>query len=286
MTRRPVAALVLPIALGMAVHSMVAGAAESPGGSGGRAVEPVRPIRYATQLRANLANIERDVVRDVCEQPGIRKIAEILQQAEFEEMWAFLPRARGNGGCEWHEIGREERDKRRGSTLRVDMDYLMQLMAENSEIHLLHFHPLRHFQCAGRSECPAQAPRGSAAVDERWITDLVFSMPSPSDIHFMMNATSRFFRRQQGGTIRHKVVTPYGVVEYGLTEQGLAKYDAERLGRSEGLYITWVAASALDDERIEQVVRENPASLGAAVSRLAQTLNTEFLRVLYTPRPE
>jgi hypothetical protein len=68
-------------------------------------------------------------------------------------------------------------------------------------------------------------------------------------------------------------------VDYGLTDKGLAKYDSERNGRSEGLYITWVVASALDDDRVALVLKKNPLSIGAAVRRLAQTLNTEFLRV-------
>jgi hypothetical protein len=72
-------------------------------------------------------------------------------------------------------------------------------------------------------------------------------------------------------------------VDYGLTDKGLAKYDSERNGRSEGLYITWVVASALDDDRVTLIVKENPLSIRAAVRRLAQTLNTEFLRVVHTP---
>jgi hypothetical protein len=244
--------------------------------------EPVRPVRHLPRLRANIANAERYVVKDVCEREGIRQIARILQRHDFEEMWAFLPRAHGARDCQWHEIGRGEKSDRHGSYLRVDMGYLAELMAANTEIHLVHFHPRKYFECASRGDCPKRTAGRSAAPDERWVTDLVFSMPSPSDVHFMMEATSRFFRRHEGrGTIRHSVVTPYGVVDYGLTEQGLAKYEAERNGRSEGLYITWVMAGALDSERVAQVVTENPGSLGAAVPRLARTLNTEFLRLAH-----
>lgn len=273
--------LALALALGMAAHAM---AAEDPYARR-RAAEPVRPNSYSPHLRANALNAERYVVKGVCERDGIREIAQILQSSAFEEMWAFLPRARDSDDCEWHEIGRDERDKRSGATLRVDMGYLMELIAEHTHVQLVHFHPRRFFECVSRDNCPQRAAT-AAPIDQRWITDLVFAMPSPSDVHFMMNVTSRFFRRHQGhGTIRHKVVTPYGVVDYGLTEQGLAKYDAERLGRSEGLYIAWVAASALDDDRVGQFLKENPGSLSAAVPRLAQALNTQFLRVVHTAPP-
>jgi hypothetical protein len=217
----------------------------------------------------NVANTERYVADGVCERQGVGQMAQILARAEFEEMWAFVPR-----GCQWHEIGREEKSGNDRATLRVDMAYLETLMAGNDALHVYQIHPLRYFACAS-----ARCARG-----ERWITDLVFSMPSASDVHFMMDVTSRFYRKRgAAGTIRHRVVTPYGVVDYGLTASGLAKYDAERNGRSEGLYITWVAASALDDERVRQLIEEGPASIVEGIRRLAQTLNTDFLRVEYLP---
>ena len=131
-------------------------------------------------------------------------------------------------------------------------------------------------------------PGGTGAHDRRWITDLVFAMPSPSDIHFMMETTARFHRRyHRMGTLRHRVVTPYGVMTYGLTDAGLDRFEAERFGRSEGLYITWVAASRLADEHVEAVIKERPGSIMAAVRRLAQTLNSQYLWVSHgTPADE
>lgn len=249
--------------------------------------EPVREIRYSLHLRANPNTAKRYIVRGVCERDGVRQIAQLLRQSDLEEMWAFLPRADGTKACEWHEIGREERSRSERADLRVDRRYLMALIAGNSEVHLVHFHPLKYFECAAGGDCPKRAPAAAgAAADKRWITDLVFSMPSPSDVHFMMDITSRFVRHHQGrGTIRHKVVTPYGVVDYGLTAKGLARYDSERSGRTAGMYIPMIVASTLDNERIELVVREKPSELQAAVPRLARTLNTEFLRVAHVPAP-
>jgi hypothetical protein len=250
------------------------------------ASEPAREIRFSPSLRANPTNTVRHVVSGVCEAEGLRQIARLLERSPFEEMWAFLPRARTGGACQWHEIGRDEKAMSRGAYLRVDMAYLETLMAENTEVHLYHFHPLRYFACAADASCRRVRTGRRKDLDPRWVTDLVYSMPSPSDVHFMMDTTSRFQRRHRGrGTIRHGVVTPHGVVRYGLTEQGLAKFEAERHSRSEGLYIVWVVGSALADERLEQVLRESPGSLEAAVRRLAQTLNTGFLWVAYSPLP-
>jgi hypothetical protein len=48
------------------------------------------------------------------------------------------------------------------------------------------------------------------------------------------------------------------------------------------LYITWVAASALADDRVERLVKDQPGGIIAAVRKLAQTLNTEYLRVVHS----
>ncbi|HUF82095.1 MAG TPA: hypothetical protein VMN03_13245, partial [Burkholderiales bacterium] len=98
-------------------------AADNPPASGPVA-EPLREIRYAPRLRANLSSAERYVVKGVCEHRGLREISQILRHSDVEEMWAFLPRAQGTRDCQWHEIGREEKAESDRSTLRVDMKYL------------------------------------------------------------------------------------------------------------------------------------------------------------------
>jgi hypothetical protein len=252
-----------------------------PWSTAGEGAEPVRQIRHVPELRVNVSTTERHVVKGVCERHGMEQLSRILKRAEFEEMWAYLRPAGGASRCEWHEIGREEKAETDSASLRVDMAYLEKLMAGNAEVHVYHIHPLKYFECAASARCPKKASaRRSGSIDRRWITDLVFSMPSPGDVHFMMDVTSRFRRLgRDPAAMRHRVVTPYGVVDYALTEKGLAKFDAERNSRSEGLYITWVVASALDDERVALVIMENPRGIADGVRRLAQTLNTEFLRV-------
>lgn len=271
-------------AWGMASLSTAANGIDARPNASGREVEPARQVSYSPHLRANVSNTERYVVKGVCESEGVREISQILKRSDFEEMWAFLPRAQGAQDCQWHEIGREEKSDGDSAYLRVDMAYLEALMADNTEIHVYHFHPLKYFECAAHGDCPQVTAAGPTGIlDPRWVTELVFSMPSPSDVHFMMDVTSRFNGRHQGrGMIGHKVVTPHGVVAYGLTDAGLAKFDSERFGRSEGLYITWVMANKLANDHVEGVIMDNPSSLHAAVRKLAQTLNTEFLRVVHS----
>lgn len=282
---RRAAAIGIVLMCGMGVHPLFVNATDRQLRAPEPGAELPRQIKHLPHLAANHTNGERYVVTGVCQARGMHQIVEILQSAAHEEMWAFLPRAHGSGACQWHEIGREEKSANDGAYVRVDMAYLESLMARNSEIQLFHFHPLQYFECAAAAGCPKETARGpTGSIDKRWITDLLFSMPSPSDVHFMMDVTSRFHKHHQGqGTIRHQVVTPYGVVDYGLTAAGLVKFEYEMHSRSEGRYITWVMASRMADDSLERVIQENPGGITATVRRLAQTLNTEFLRVEYSP---
>jgi len=245
--------------------------------------EPARPISSTPALRANASNAERYVVNGICEREGVGQIAQILRRSDVEEMWAFLPRANGTDECQWHELGREETSEKDSAKLRVDLAYLGKLMATNAALHIYHFHPLKYFECASDPDCPRTgAPAEPGSFDRRWIADLVYSMPSASDVYFMMHTTLHFYQRyQHAGMIKYEVVTPYGVVDYGLTASGLAKFDAERFGRSEGGYIAWVQASRLADDRVEAMIRGGQGDILDAVRRLAQSLNSEYLWVSF-----
>ena len=284
-TRHGTTAMIVALAIcGVAAQSVAADRLGARPASSGSEAEPARPASYSPKLRANVSNSERYIVKGVCERQGVWQISQILKRSEFEEMWAFLPRTHGTQDCQWHEIGREENSEKDSAHVRVDRAYLETLMAANTELYVYHFHPLKYFKCASHADCAAAAARGQpGSFDRRWIGDLVYSMPSPSDVHFMMDVTSSWTRLHRGlGTIKHKVVTPYGVVAYELTGKGLARFEAERFGRSEGLYIMWVAASRLADDHVARVIKERPGSIIAAVRRLAQTLNSEFLGVSYS----
>lgn len=233
--------------------------------------QPDRPIRTVDALAVNVSNAERYVAPGKCEHEGVAEISELLKQSKIEEMWAFILRRQPSGSCEWHEIGRNEQSGTDEAYVDVDWNYLDVLIAGNEVIYLYHFHPLAFFDYAVSS-------RG------RVVDDLKFSMPSPADIHFMMEITSRFYLRHPGGgDIRNRVVTPYGIVDYALTEAGRVKYESDKDARTQGLYIKYVAASALGDESIEAIVAEHPNDFAQSMKRLVESLNTRYLRIAFSP---
>ena len=239
-----------------------------------------RPIRVVASLTVNASNAERLVVAGKCESDGVREIAALLSRSRIEELWAYLPQAPSSGPCQWHEVGRNEHSADDGAYVDVDWTYLESLMAGNRAIHLYHFHPLVFFDHANSRV--SDAPNDSSS--EALVTDLKFSMPSPADIHFMMEITSRFHRyHPRGGTIRNSVVTPYGIVEYGLTDAGRVKYESDKDARTQGLYIKYVAASALSDERLEAIVSRRSSDIAQAITDLVEVLNTRYLKLTFTP---
>ena len=246
----------------------------------------MRPVTYVNQLQVNTDNSERYVTVGVSEADGIRSLQSILMQSRFEEMWVYVPAAGSSGSGEWHEIGRDEKTGAHDARVRIDWDYLALLMARERELNVYHFHPLAFFECADQADCARQrqSQERPSATDSPTISSLIFSMPSPADIHFMMETTWRFRQHHpDGGVIRHRVVTPHGTVEYALTEAGFAKYASDRGARSQGLYIKWVAASKLDEERVRTIVDESAGDFAGALRRLVDSLNTRHLRVIHFP---
>lgn len=247
------------------------GAAESV-----RARRPDRPVQLVPRLEINAENAKRFVTHGKCEREGIREIAALLTGSRIEELWAFLPVGPASGACEWHEIGRNERSGSDQAYVDVDWEYLDALMRVNDRVHLYHFHPLAYFDFTNRS---ASGVRGTS-TEAAMVTDLKFAMPSPADIHFMMEITSRFRGyRPRGGEIVNRVVTPYGVVDYALTDAGRAKYETDKDARTQGLYIKYVAASALEDESIRAIVKRHSGDMAISMQELVERLNTRYLRI-------
>lgn len=246
-----------------------------------------RPVTYLRQLQVNTENSERYVTVGVSEADGIRNIQSILMQSRFEEMWVYVPAADPSGSGQWHEIGRDEKSGAKDARVRIDWEYLAFLMSRESELNVYHFHPLAYFECHDWAVCAEQlqSQERPAASDARIISNLIFSMPSPADIHFMMETTWQLHQHHpDGGVIRHRVITPHGMVEYALTEAGFDKYASDRGARTQGLYIKWVAASKLGDDRVRAIVDESAGDFSGALRRLVESLNTRFLRVIYFPR--
>ncbi len=249
---------------------------------------PALPLKAVDWLTVNEVNLERTVAYGKCEEEGVREIFALLQTARYEEMWVFVPGTRP-AECRWFEIGRDVQESAEGTTVRVDRTFLSELMLAHEELHLYHFHPLLYFErCPGTAGCGRLGlPRSANQVPTpALISNLRYAMPSPEDIYFMMDVSWEFkHRREGGGRMRHRVITPYGMVEYALTPEGQARYDYDRNQRTGGLYIALVAGNALLDEAITEIVAQHPKDVDAALHRLSQTLNNRHLRVTYTPAP-
>lgn len=252
-----------------------------------------RPIRLVDQLSVNSSNKERLVTLTRSESEGIAQIRTLMSRSPVEELWAFLPASQnGDAGC-WVEIGGEVRSESELSSVKVDWSYLWKLVDRFSDIGIYHFHPLSYFEgCATEQSCnDFTVPLSVKGVSAHGlINNLRFSMPSPADIHFMMETSWRFeHAHPRSGAMRHRLVSPYGLVEYGLTRSGKARYAENRNTRMEGLYIKQVAANVLSDENIAALAAASPLDLGTTVKELARGMSSDYLRVellLYerTPR--
>lgn len=119
------------------------------------------------------------------------------------------------------------------------------------------------------------------------ISNLRYSMPSPSDIVFMMDVSREFDTHHQGrGRMRHRVVTPYGIVDYSLTAEGKERLKDDGMEGEKGrygfdTYIRTRVSYTLSD--IEAIVGEDPTDMRKALKRLARRLSNEYLRVIFTP---
>ncbi len=244
------------------------------------------PTRHVDKLIVNTSNLERTIAENKCELDGVREIFKLLQSSRFEEMWLFIPGA-DRTKCKWIEIGRTATSGTDEATVRVDRTFLVKTMTEHDELHLYHFHPLAHFEkCESSAGCDELLlPSATDKISEQGlISNLRFAMPSPEDIYFMMEVSWEFDQIHRGvGKISNKVITPYGIVEYALTDSGKERFDRERNLRQSGLYIKLVAAKTLYDDNIDTIISENSDNIKEALKQLAQNMNSKYLRVTLTP---
>lgn len=242
-----------------------------------------RPVRVVDQLVVNSDNQERLVTLYSGEAEGITRIRELMRSSPVEELWVFLAESGSGEGGRWVEIGGTIRSESELSSVGVDWAYLGKLIERYSDINVYHFHPLSYFErCGSGQGCndsgvPMSVKNVSA---DGLINNLKFAMPSPGDVHFMMESSWRFERAHPGaGSMRHRLISPYGLVEYGLTTTGKTRYAENRSTRMEGLYIKQVAANALSDENLGALAAEFPDDLGMSVKALAKSMSGNHLRV-------
>ena len=242
-----------------------------------------RPLRQIEHLVVNNANQMRTMAQAKCEAQGVKEIRALLETSDREEMWVYLAGETEAGGCQWIEIGGENQSVAYKATVRVDHGYLAEIMTFHPDLIIYHFHPRAYFAPRGdRSRNgfrsagdPAMAPLTGVSVDV-----LRFSMPSPEDIYFMMESGWLFERHSPaGGSLKHRVVTPLGVVDYASTEAGRLKYAEDRGSRWEGVYLKLLAATALTDESLLEVIGRHPDDLDPAFRALAARMSNAYLRI-------
>jgi hypothetical protein len=246
-----------------------------------------RPIRVVDQLLVNPGNGERLVTLISSEAEGITRIKELMLRSPVEELWVFLAESSGGDAGRWVEIGGTIRSESELSSVGVDWAFFGNLIDRFSDINVYHFHPLSYFErCGSVHGCNGYGvPMSVKDVSaDGLINNLKFAMPSPGDIHFMMESSWRFERAHpRAGSMRHRLISPYGVVEYGLTASGKTRYAENRSTRMEGLYIKQVAANALSDENIAALAAESPDDLGTSVKALANGMSGKYLIVDLLP---
>ncbi|MFQ5917803.1 MAG: hypothetical protein ACE5I0_08345 [Candidatus Binatia bacterium] len=276
------------VALGSCVDNRDNYSRRSPNTSEMQLRSPTRELNKSGIASGILDTI---IPENKCEAEGLQRIVDLMRRSHFEVMLVYIPEGQPPDQCQWIEIGRGGYGVRTEDVIvNVDREYLSRLMTEHVTLHLYHYHPLVYFEqwtdeiiCDGPS---VSMPTGNVS-EKALISNLRYSMPSPIDIAFMVDVSREFDRHgHEGGRIIHRVVTPYGIVEYSLGEEGkrrLEKYGMEGEAGRFGFdtFMKTLVSYALSE--IDGIVKKYPNDIKRAMEQLVKSLNNEYLRVIYTP---
>ncbi len=69
------------------------------------------------------------------EYEGIKDLRQLVEEAELEEAWAYIPRTN-----DWHDIGLKAKMEDDNSSVEIDAEKLISLAADHSSLHLWHIH--------------------------------------------------------------------------------------------------------------------------------------------------
>lgn len=166
------------------------------------------------------------------EEEGILEMRQLINTSLIEECWIFLPHK-----GKWIEIGIGEEpekkvDWRYLTKVRLDVQFMDKLMAENNNMVVYHFHP-SHSLCLEEKiieRKEAGSPMNVQELEKERTRYLVESAhPSKSDLMNMIVNSMEFFKRNLDGNITFKIGSHYGVTEYHLTENGRAYFNNDNL---------------------------------------------------------
>jgi len=182
-----------------------------------------RPSVVTDTLYVNTNNSQRYITR-MNEAEGIKKIRHLLETSEFEEAWTYLPEKK-----EWHEVGINEKKPSTENSedycssdgvfsLVFEPGYVRKLVQENESAIIYHFHPFFFRNLDNQME------HAQGKEIQRYVPRLLFTiMPSGEDIHTMALHELGYFNDVKAD-VSWKVVSKYGIVEYGLTREAMKEY--------------------------------------------------------------
>lgn len=175
-------------------------------------------------LIANAENKYRSIVYKN-EKRGVADMRKLLKSSRVEECWVYLPEEE-----KWVEIGRGETpekkvDNRYITKVSLDVQFLEELMTENSSLVVYHIHPtytlLLEENMNERRE-DGHAMNANEREKERALFLMRRVFPSEQDLGNMIENTMEFYGKNPYGNVSFKISSHYGITEYRLTEKGRA----------------------------------------------------------------
>lgn len=215
-----------------------------------------RPIREEPRLAVNTAMTHRQLV-PADQVQGEAQLALLVAEAEFEEVWAFLPEK-----GEWVEVGCCERRTPMGNYVGVEA-YVLEIMKQNRALAVYHIHHHTRFQ------------KDNFNAEKRRQKVLEEALPSPDDMEAMLKLT-RFFRTAQPeGSLAWRIVSRHGVTEYGLTGPAAPLPEEPDLKP--------FAFSRISHEELAETPEGREADR-ALIARACNELSRPPFRVAFSPR--
>ena len=205
------------------------------------------------------------------EEEGILEMRKLIETSQIEESWAYLPRQE-----KWIEIGyNEESEKKIDESYitkaKLDIQFLDELMNENNNMIIYHFHP--SYSLSLEDKIKRRKKNGSPMNDneikkERTRLLIKSAYPSRSDLMNMIGNSTEFFERNSDGHITFKVCSHYGITEYRLTDEGMEYLYADD-SLKQILRITGISSSANIDANVKgEILEMNPRETRDPLKRI------------------
>ncbi len=205
------------------------------------------------------------------EEEGILEMRKLIETSQIEESWAYLPHHE-----KWIEIGYSEEsekkiDEKYITKAKLDIQFLDELMNENNNMILYHFHP--SYSLSLEDKIKERRKNGSPMNDneikkERTRLLIKSAYPSRSDLMNMIGNSTEFLERNSDGNITFKVCSHYGITEYRLTDEGMAYLHADN-SLKQIARITGISSSANIDANVKgEILEMNPRETRNPLKRI------------------